>query len=235
MKSEEQAPIVEIFQSIQGEGKNIGVPSVFVRFFGCTLRCKFKGQSCDTPYVVRDDKSVLMSIKDVAGMITYFPATNIVFTGGEPTLYQPFIANLINYLRELKGRYHYTFEMETNGTIPIKSDICWLVNQFNVSVKLESSNQDVGFDSKRINDRALKSFPMGKTYFKFVVSSKYDMQEILDLHKKYSKFPVYLMPQGTTREEILENSEQVVQLALVNNFMFTTRLHILIWDRKRGV
>lgn len=234
MKSEEQAPIVEIFQSVQGEGKNIGVPSIFVRFFGCTLRCTFNGKSCDTPYAVREDNSVLMSIKDVAGMITYFTATNIVFTGGEPTLFQPFIYNLIRHLQDTKGRHYYTFEIETNGTIPIKDELAWLINQFNVSVKLESSNQDVGFNEKRINHKALKSFIPGKTYFKFVMSSKYDMKEILDLHTIYQNFPVYLMPQGVTREEILENSEQVVQLALVNNFMFTTRLHILLWGQTRG-
>ena len=43
-------PVVEIFNSIQGEGKYTGYPSIFVRVSGCNLRCVFKDSRCDTPY-----------------------------------------------------------------------------------------------------------------------------------------------------------------------------------------
>ncbi len=38
--------IVEIFESLQGEGFNTGMPSIFVRFGKCNLACPW----CDTNY-----------------------------------------------------------------------------------------------------------------------------------------------------------------------------------------
>ena len=34
-------PVVEIFDSIEGEGKRTGYMSTFIRFAGCNLRCRF--------------------------------------------------------------------------------------------------------------------------------------------------------------------------------------------------
>ena len=38
--------IVEIFESLQGEGYNTGMPAIFLRFGKCNLSCKW----CDTEY-----------------------------------------------------------------------------------------------------------------------------------------------------------------------------------------
>ena len=40
-----EAPVMEVFASIQGEGAFVGEPQVFLRLFGCPLRCRW----CDTP------------------------------------------------------------------------------------------------------------------------------------------------------------------------------------------
>jgi len=229
------APVCEIFTSIQGEGKNIGVPSIFIRFFGCTLRCSFNGQHCDTPYAVLDGEYNDMTIDEVVAAVTLHRPTNIVFTGGEPTIHQEFIYELIEKLKETKGKNCYTFELETNGTVAIRHKLGLQLDWCNISIKLKSSNQDLKYEKKRINHDALHSFIKGRCCFKFVINSEYDLAEILVLKDKYPGVPIYVMPEGRTKEEILLHSENAVQLAMNNNFIFTTRLHILLWEGKRGV
>ena len=77
--------IVEIFESLQGEGFNTGMPAVFIRFGKCNLACPW----CDTDYQTFS----LMTLQQIADQVTAFSAKNIIITGGEPTI-QP---NLENY------------------------------------------------------------------------------------------------------------------------------------------
>lgn len=227
-------PIAEIFCSIQGEGKSTGKPSVFVRVWGCNLFCRFKGVDCDTPYAVytERDKAKLMTVNEVILEIVKYNCKHIVWTGGEPTLYQDFIIDVMSRLKKMK----YTSEVETNGTNVIKKKLSSVVNQFNVSLKLKSSNQknDI-FDKKRINQLALNFFNPKKSYFKFVINGEDDLKEIKQLNKLYPNFEIWLMPEGFKREDIIKHSETVAKLCIENNWHFSPREHIIIWDYKRGV
>ena len=230
-----KAPIVEVFKSIQGEGKGLGKPSIFVRFFGCSLRCRFQGKTCDTPYAVsqEEDKAYLMTSLELAKVIMKFKLRNIVYTGGEPTLYQDFIVETISILNSKSEDYFH--EVETNATIPLGILFEGHIDRFNMSVKLKSSNQlNEQFDKKRINYEAINTFP-NYGYFKFVVSDENDIKEILKLHKKFPQFEVYLMPQGKTRKDIIKNSPAVIDICMKYGFTFSPREHIIIYDSKRGV
>ena len=66
----------EIFYSLQGEGRNTGTPSVFVRFAGCNLQCDF----CDTQH----QSAQQMAEDEIVDRVLAYPATNVVITGGEP-------------------------------------------------------------------------------------------------------------------------------------------------------
>ncbi len=81
--------ISEIFYSIQGEGRLLGVPSVFIRTSGCNLRCRW----CDTPYTSWQPEGKAWSVKKILGEIAKYPTRHVVITGGEPLL-APDIAEL---------------------------------------------------------------------------------------------------------------------------------------------
>ena len=85
-----QYRIVEIFESLQGEGWNTGMPAVFVRLGKCNLACGW----CDTDYL----KFGMMSLSDILGRLKTYTARNIIITGGEPTI-QPHLDTLLDALK----------------------------------------------------------------------------------------------------------------------------------------
>ena len=101
--------LVEIFESLQGEGRNTGRPCVFVRFAGCNLSCPW----CDTDVSCRFSAT----LGDLVGEIASFRAKSVVLTGGEPTL----VEGMPELVAELKSR-GYWIAVETNGT----NDADWL-------------------------------------------------------------------------------------------------------------
>lgn len=96
--------LVEIFESLQGEGRNTGRPCVFIRFAGCNLRCPW----CDTDVKRRFSASLDEILKEIRG----FKAKSVILTGGEPTLVKD-MPELVAALKE-EGCW---IGVETNGTL----------------------------------------------------------------------------------------------------------------------
>ena len=53
--------VVEIFKSIDGEGKRAGLPTTFVRLAGCNLRCRY----CDTSYAFNTSEAKDMYLEEI--------------------------------------------------------------------------------------------------------------------------------------------------------------------------
>jgi organic radical activating enzyme len=107
-----EAPIVEIFSSIQGEGLLIGKRQIFIRFAGCNLSCNY----CDTPESQKSSYGTILSVEDVTRKIANLKTLDlhsISFTGGEPLLYTDFINEII-------AKTDLKIFLETNGTLPDK-------------------------------------------------------------------------------------------------------------------
>lgn len=118
MKSNQNYKVVEIFYSLQGEGRLAGTPSLFVRLFGCDLKCAF----CDEP-LHKDSKRIVASFKSAKAFAEQLEEartigtanaapSHIVFTGGEPSLYD-INAVVREWLSICKDPLH--FSVETNG------------------------------------------------------------------------------------------------------------------------
>lgn len=109
-------PIVEIFDSIQGEGSWLGRPVTFIRMGGCNLHCPW----CDTDFSKFKD----MSIVDICHHVSN---RDIVITGGEPLIHD--LVPLLQALRNANGFAH-SIAIETNGTRPtvdIEGLVQWIV------------------------------------------------------------------------------------------------------------
>ena len=94
--------LVEMFYSIQGEGINMGMPMLFIRFAGCNLGCEY----CDTPW---RNTHTTIAHDSLVQQIREHKAIYVVFTGGEPCL------QLTERLTEqVCGKF---LQVETNGTV----------------------------------------------------------------------------------------------------------------------
>ncbi len=106
---------------------------------------------------------------------------------------------------------------------------------FNCSPKLSSSgnNKDdciVPQALKAINSKSRDSI------FKFVVSENKDLNEILkDFNKYISRERIWLMPAGENQKYLNKNRKKVIDICKKENFKFSNRLQIDIWNQKTGV
>jgi organic radical activating enzyme len=95
--------VVDIFYSIQGEGAHVGVPSIFIRLYGCNLTCAF----CDE--ILHKGEHESLSFDEVLTRIKAYPSMSVIITGGEPSIYN--LNGFIDYLQA----YMYAVSVETNG------------------------------------------------------------------------------------------------------------------------
>ena len=74
----ERLRITEIFYSLQGEARTVGLPTVFIRLTGCPLRCEY----CDTTYAFKGGE--WFSLQDILSEVKKYRTKYVTVTGGEP-------------------------------------------------------------------------------------------------------------------------------------------------------
>ena len=181
--------VIEIFDSIDGEGIRTGQCATFIRLAGCNLRCSY----CDTVYSLFGEETPCeyteMTVDEIISKVnmTY---KRVTLTGGEPLVHTD-SAELISKLTELGCDVN----IETNGAVDIvdflgkvpKSDNLF----FTIDYKLPSS----GMTDKMIWNNFINLRPCD--VIKFVIGSDEDMNLTIDIVKKlkqvYTEMPhIYL-------------------------------------------
>lgn len=240
----------EIFFTLQGEGRNTGLPSVFIRASLCNLHCRW----CDTDYTWnwedtgfaherdadpsyqkyrREDQIVDCSIDDIAAAVSGYPCRNFVFTGGEPLIQEKAWTALMTELSSIDPESR--FEIETNGTLFPGEDFLNLIHQINVSPKL--ANSGVAGELRYKPDVLKNLAASGRADFKFVIGDSEDLDEVLTLLTGISISPerVFLMPKARSVAELEAGQGRVAALAQEHGFRYSDRLHLRLFGAKRGV
>lgn len=139
--------IKDVFSSIQGEGLFVGLPSIFIRFSGCNLRCSW----CDEPSAIKRnvEGKTIFEVKEmladldkpnkIGGHVNRDIVHLLVLTGGEPMIAEGWDGLAIRAGKTWPGRI---IVLETNGSVPPTEkqlvDTWW----YSVSPKNKTFNLD---------------------------------------------------------------------------------------------
>ncbi len=205
----------EIFYSIQGESTTMGIPTVFVRFTGCNLRCSY----CDTEYAYHNGEQ--KNLEEILKEISKFKVEHICLTGGEPLLQK----NLLFLIKKLVS-IRKQISIETSGAISIKNIAKkdWKRVKIIMDIKTPSSlmadrNDYNNFEYLRAWDEV-----------KFVCGSKEDFDFAIDIIKRFKlnlKSHILFSPISDKLE--FQKIAAWVLNAKMKNIRLQIQLHKIIW------
>lgn len=234
--------VSEIYLSSQGEGPNVGSPTVFVRFAGCNLKCP--GWPCDTPHAIFPNlfqrNQRLMTPFEVAEevMKVGYAGVNVCFTGGEPFLQNN---DLLEELCELLAVQDIRrLECFSNGTLKYPE---WVYDHiyFVLDWKLPGSGEELSEHVQNVRWENVCELDSSDA-IKFTVASLEDFEAAVEAYEKIkATFEVPLdMPQvfcGVVWNK-MSNADLVGMMfgGRQLTWRLNVQVHNYIWDREqRGI
>lgn len=217
--------VVEIFESINGEGRRVGQLAIFIRLQKCNLNCSY----CDTRWANGDGAPyTLMSEDEIYDRILKSGIKNITLTGGEPLLHK----DVEILLEKIGENPNLSLEIETNGSIELEK-FSKLKNPplFTMDYKLPSSKME--------NKMCLDNFKYltSKDTVKFVVGTIEDLKKAKEIIERYSligKCAVYFSPVFNSIDPI--EIVKFMKENRLNGVNLQLQIHKFIWDpESKGV
>ncbi len=205
--------ITEIFYSLQGEAREVGLPSVFIRLTGCPLRCSY----CDTEYAFKGNN--LMDVDAIMADVRQYNTRYVCVTGGEP-LAQINCHILLDSL--IKDNYHVS--LETSGSIDISE-----VNpgvSIVMDIKTPSSNEAA--QNLYNNIEKLQE----KDQLKFVIGSRRDFDWSVDILQQYPTQAGVLFSPVFDQITPTQLANWIIEDQL--NVRMQVQMHKLLWGDEKG-
>lgn len=208
--------ITEIFYSLQGEARTVGLPTVFVRLTGCPLRCVY----CDTAYAFSGGDMV--SITEVTAQVAEHQPRYVTVTGGEP-LAQPACLPLLVQLCDAG----YEVSLETSGAMPVAGVDPRVVKVLDLKTPASGEMQRNDYDNIPLltpNDQV-----------KFVICDREDYEWArfkLDEHQLPGRVSDVLFSPSHEQLPARELAEWILQDNLPVRLQL--QLHKLLWQDEPG-
>lgn len=218
----------EVFTSIQGEGRHIGLPTIFLRTMGCHLRCGW----CDTTYSFHEGS--WRAFDDLVTDLDGVGIKRLCLTGGEPLLQRdawPLVRHLLQ-----RG---WDVSIETSGSLlcdeatkvaeelgaDARERLC-----LSMDVKCPGSGEAKSWNPKNLDHLTAHD------QLKFIVKDMDDYafaKTFVDDHPDLP-CPVYIHPVGGTDGKLLTRlADRIVHDRL--DVRLGVQLHKLVWGETRGV
>jgi 7-carboxy-7-deazaguanine synthase len=213
--------VTEVFSSIQGEGRRMGLPTTFVRTTGCHLRCTW----CDAAYAFHGGQK--RSVDELVADVRARPTKEVCFTGGEPLLQK----DAWEFVERLLGD-GYAVLIETSGNIPFaRANQLDAAQRERLCVSMDVKCPGSGMADK--NDLSLLADLRTPDQLKFVIAHKADFDFAVEVVRTQGPFPcpVFFNPVGGTdvkalTEWVLAERDLPVRVGL--------QLHKLVWGDVPG-
>ncbi|MEO1945552.1 MAG: 7-carboxy-7-deazaguanine synthase QueE [Candidatus Thioglobus sp.] len=205
--------ITEIFYSLQGEAKEVGIPTVFVRLTGCPLRCNY----CDTAYAFKGNNP--LSIESIMEQVAKYNTRYVCVTGGEP-MAQSNCLVLLDTLIEAG----YKVSMETSGSI----DISPVNNKVSVVMDLKTPSSTEQSQNRYENIALLES----KDQLKFVIASRSDFDWCCSIIENYDVLSDVLFSPVYESLKPVDLADWILEKQL--NVRLQVQLHKLLWGDEKG-
>ena len=205
--------ITEIFYSLQGEAREVGIPTVFVRLTGCPLRCNY----CDTAYAFKGNNP--LSIESIMGQVAKYNTRYVCVTGGEP-MAQSNCLILLDTLIEAG----YKVSMETSGSI----DISPVNNKVSVVMDLKTPSSTEQSQNRYENIALLER----KDQLKFVIASRSDFDWCCSILKDYDVLSDVLFSPVYESLKPVDLADWILEKQL--NVRLQVQLHKLLWGDQKG-
>ena len=181
-------PMLEIYETVEGEGSCIGTPRVLARVSGCGIGCTW----CDSTFTWmatgRKGAATLLTVEEFCDQVTEVAKNvrEISITGGEPLHYIPQMHRIL----EILGARGYLVSIETSGLI---IDSAVFSKAYAVSLDIKTPSSGVTLTHANINALIECAYMHNEVQLKAVVSSMADLEFLED------NFTTILSPACSTR------------------------------------